>query len=200
MLPRNVQVITSARDTVDPRVAVVIVSYDLAARPAIRRQLLRLRFDVLVADEAQALKSQAARRTRSVYGPRCDGEGGLIARAARVWLLTGTPMPNHAGEIWTHLNALLPETITFNGRRLTHPEFLERYYVVRPSQYGPKVVGNRNAVELRHRLQPHALRRRAEDVLHELPTIRFATAVVDPVEALANLETAEAAPEFTLLR
>jgi SWI/SNF-related matrix-associated actin-dependent regulator 1 of chromatin subfamily A len=37
-------------------------------------------------------------------------------------------------------------------------------------------------------------------VLRDLPAIRFATAVVDPGEALADLEAAEAAPELTLLR
>ena len=46
LLPRKVQVITSAADTIDADADVVIVSYDLAARPSIRRQLLRLRFDV----------------------------------------------------------------------------------------------------------------------------------------------------------
>jgi SNF2 family DNA or RNA helicase len=200
LLPRKVQVITCAAETVDSDADVVVVSYDLAATPAIWRQLLRLRFDILIADEAHALKSRTARRTGAVYGGRCDGEGGLIGRAQRVWLLTGTPMPNHAGEVWTHLNALLPGTITAGPRRLTHPEFLERYCVIRPTQYGPRVVGNRNVVELRHLLQPHALRRRAENVLRDLPTIRFTTAVVDPGEALADLEAAEAVPELALLR
>jgi SNF2 family DNA or RNA helicase len=72
--------------------------------------------------------------------------------------------------------------------------------VLKPTQFGPKVVGNRNAAELRRRLQPHALRRRAEAVLHDLPAIRFATAVVDPGDVLKDLEATEAAPELSLLR
>jgi SWI/SNF-related matrix-associated actin-dependent regulator of chromatin subfamily A-like protein 1 len=200
LLPRKVQVIISATQTIKPDADGVIVSYDLAAKPAIRRKLLARRFDVLIADEAQALKSRTARRTRAVYGPRCDGEGGLVARAERVWLLTGTPMPNHAGEIWSHLNALLPEAIMVGGRRLTHPEFLDRYCVVCPTQYGPRVVRNRNTAELRRAIEPHVLRRRTEDVLPDLPAIRWTTVVVDPGEALAELQAAEAGPELISLR
>jgi SWI/SNF-related matrix-associated actin-dependent regulator of chromatin subfamily A-like protein 1 len=200
VLPRKVQVIISATQTIKPDADVVIVSYDLAAKPAIRRKLLARRFDVLIADEAQALKSRTARRTRAVYGPRCDGEGGLVARAERVWLLTGTPMPNHAGEIWSHLNALLPEAITVGGRQLTHPEFLDRYCVIQHTQYGPRVVGNRNSTELRRALQPHTLQRRAEDVLPDLPAVRWTTVVVDPGEALAELQAAEAGAQLIPLR
>jgi hypothetical protein len=65
-----------------------------------------------------------------MYGPVCDGRGGLAERAERVWLLTGTPMPNHAGELCMHLHALLPETATPCGQRLSCPEFLDRYCVV----------------------------------------------------------------------
>jgi SWI/SNF-related matrix-associated actin-dependent regulator of chromatin subfamily A-like protein 1 len=200
VLPRKVQAIVSAAEAIKLDAEVVIVSYDLAARPTVRRQLLRLRFDVLIADEAHALKSCAARRTRAVYGPRCDGEGGLVARAERAWLLTGTPMPNHAGELWTHLTALLPEAVTVDGRQLTHPEFLDRYCVIQHTQYGPRVVGNRNTTELRRALQPHTLRRRVEDVLPDLPAVRWTTVVVDPGEALAELQAAEAGAQLIPLR
>jgi SNF2 family DNA or RNA helicase len=200
LLRRKVQVITSAAQRLEHDAVVVITSYDLAARSAIRRQLLARRFDVLIADEAHALKSRAARRTRTMYGRRCDGQGSLVACADRVWLLTGTPMPNHAGEIWTHLNALLPEAVTVGRGRLTYPEFLERYCVVQHTRYGPRIVGNRNTAELRRALQPHMLRRRVEDVLPDLPAIRWTTLVADPVNVLADLESAEAAPELDLLR
>ena len=43
LLLRNVQVTTSAADTVDPDADVVIVSYDLTVRPSIQRQLLAQR-------------------------------------------------------------------------------------------------------------------------------------------------------------
>jgi SWI/SNF-related matrix-associated actin-dependent regulator of chromatin subfamily A-like protein 1 len=200
VLPRKVQAIASAAEAIKPDADVVIVNYELAAKPAIRRKLLARRFDVLIADEAQALKSRTARRTRVVYGPRCDGQGGLIARAERVWLLAGTPMPNHAGELWTHLSALLPEAVTVGGRQLTHPEFLERYCALQHTQYGPRVVGNRNTTELRRAIEPHVLRRRVEDVLPDLPAVRWTTVVVDPGEALAELQAAEAGAQLVPLR
>jgi SWI/SNF-related matrix-associated actin-dependent regulator of chromatin subfamily A-like protein 1 len=200
LLPRKVQVIAAAARRLEHDYDVVITSYDLAAKAAIRRQLLARRFDVLIADEAHALKSPAARRTRAMYGPRCDGQGGLVGCADRVWLLTGTPMPNHAGEIWPHLNALLPEAVTPGGRRRSYPEFLERYCVVQYARYGPRVVGNRKAAELRNALRPYVLRRRVEDVLPDLPGIRWATVVVDPGDVLPEMEAAEDAPELGLLR
>jgi SNF2 family DNA or RNA helicase len=200
LLARKVQVLASTGPRIDPGADAVVVSFELAAKPAIRRQLLVLRFNVLILDEAHALKSRAARRTRAVYGPMCDGRGGFVERAKRVWLLTGTPMPNHAGEVWTHLSALLPEALTIGAKRLTYPEFLERYCVVQHTRYGPRVVGNRNTAELRRALQPHVLRRRAEDVLPDLPEIRWTTIVVDPTNVLADVQAAEAAPELNALR
>lgn len=51
--------------------------------------------DVLMVDESHYCKSADAQRTKAVFGKR-----GLAHQAGRVWALTGTPCPNHVGELW----------------------------------------------------------------------------------------------------
>jgi SNF2 family DNA or RNA helicase len=96
--------------------AFLIVSYDLVVRSTTVRHWLGvryggLRFDLGICDEAHALKTPTTKRTELLYGPRCAGDG-LLARCARVILLTGTPCPNgHPSELWSHLHALRPDLL-----------------------------------------------------------------------------------------
>ena len=62
---------------------------------------MALPWDVLILDEGHVLKNPEAKKTRFVYGHKLDGKGALVGNAANVFLLTGTPMPNNAGELWT---------------------------------------------------------------------------------------------------
>ena len=178
---RKIQVLTSQRNqisTIDNDRLVVIANYDLIQQrdQPLRNKLLSVHWDVLILDEAHVLKSPDANRTKYVYGRRHDGAGGLIGRCDNVFLLTGTPMPNHAGELWTHFHALAPELIQDPlrpGTPLSYLHYLDRYAIIQATPWGNKIQGSKNLNDLNKRLQPFMLRRRKKDVLKDLPPLNF---------------------------
>lgn len=150
-----------------PQPDLTVVNYDRISRPdtLTAAGLLFQKFDVLACDEAHALKNPDAARTRYVYMQ-------LRGRARRTWLLSGTPAPNHAGEMWTHLYALAPELILHEHRKtpLSRDEFEDRYCKVGFDARGERVIrGSANVAELRERIAPFMLRRQKADVLPDLP-------------------------------
>lgn len=136
---------------------------------------------LMIVDEGHYLKDPTAGRTKRVYGNLNAPvtRNGLAHKFDHAWILTGTPMPNHAGESWTHLRALFNEPLGYAA-------FLGRYCHVRHTEYGPQVMGNKkeHLPELRRKILANALRRKQEDVLPELPPIVFGEWVLDPIKAL----------------
>lgn len=130
--------------------------------------------DVLVLDEAQYLKTPKAKRTRTVYGEKCDGVGGLVERSARVFALSGTIMPNNPSEVWPHLRALFPESILSSaGKPYSIHQFISKFCKTRDNGFGIQIVGAKNHDLLREKLQPFMLRRTKAEVLPDLPEISF---------------------------
>ena len=185
---------------------VYFVSYDTLSRkdratPLIAALASCAPWDLIVLDEAQYLKSPGANRTIAVYG---DGRKvfGLAGRAPRVWVLSGTLTPNHAGEAYTHMRALLPLVLAgipaFKGRVPDQWEFENHFCVVRDATFGRAIEGSRNQAELRAALAPHFMRRLKRDVLKELPPMEFFTVPVraDPA-VVRSLFAAEAAQRGT---
>jgi SNF2 family DNA or RNA helicase len=174
--PRRVQVVTTASEPIDPRAEVIIVSPALAVAPATLEQLMARRYDALIADEAQMFKAASAKRTQILYGRHCDGVGGLVERADRIWLLSGTIAPNSVAELWPHLRAFGLTWMTFEG-------FQHRFCALRETKWGFVPIANKNTAELRELIRPVFLRRRPEDVLSDFPSVR---AVTTPIEADAG--------------
>lgn len=164
---RTIQVVRSAADARHLTADVVVVSYSLvqSCLPALRARA----FDVLICDEAQALKNIKAVRTKAIYG-----SGGLIGRVRRVWLLSGTIMPNHPGELWPHYRLF--------GGTLRHWPFIERYCLVKESTFGQQIIGANlhRLPELATFLRPVMLQRRQDEVLPDLPELRFSHVPVRP--------------------
>lgn len=173
-------------------VNVRIVSYDkLAVSKIDQDQICEFKPDVLILDEAHYLKTRTTKRTKTIYGSP-PGTAGILKSAARVWLLSGTPCPNNAGEIWPHLRSLWPELITRAEKPLSYAEFLVRYCHIQDTPFGPKILGNKNKDELREILSQIMLRRRAEDVLKDLPPMVWQSMTVEAdavVNDLAALES-----------
>jgi SWI/SNF-related matrix-associated actin-dependent regulator 1 of chromatin subfamily A len=146
--------------------------------------------DVLVPDEAQALANlydkngDMTARTVAVYGPKADLVGGMAGEAQIVWPMSGTPAPNYTAELWTHLNALAPQTIAHPtaGRPLSYQEFIRRYSTTRLSAYGQHITGSVNTLELRRRTASFFHRVRKRDVLPDLPPVLW-TAEPLPITA-----------------
>ena len=138
---------------------------------------MRYEFDVVIIDEGHYLKNPEAQRTRAVYGKRIDLVGSPLARAKHIWVLTGTPLLNHAAEFWTHLHALRPDLIILpqlGPKPMDYDLFVDRFCVVRQFAYGAiKIIGSKNTHELSERVKPLIDRKRIKDVILDLPELRI---------------------------
>lgn len=172
-----------------------IESYDMVARGA----LAEGEFDVLILDEAHYLKTRQSKRTRAIYGEKCDGKGGLVERCRRVYALTGTPSPNHNAELWPMLRALAPETIPgANGKPRGYHTFASKFCRMQNNGFGMVIRGNRNTAHLKEAIEPFVLRRMKAEVLRELPPIRFDQIYLDApdLKAQSTPEMRELADEI----
>lgn len=135
-----------------------VLSYDAAVRRGLPAA------DTYILDEAHYLKSASAKRTK-----RCLGPDSPLRNAARVWALSGTPAPNHVGELHTWLSFFGAH----EGR--SYRAFLDRYTNWMMTDYGPKVWGNKREAmpELKARVDTVMLRRLKADVAGDLPAVRW---------------------------
>jgi SWI/SNF-related matrix-associated actin-dependent regulator 1 of chromatin subfamily A len=126
-------------------------------------------FDCVVIDESHYVKEPTSLRTRNVLG-----KVGAIHRGSQTFLLTGTPTPNHAGELWTTL-------YTLGRTRLNYEQFVEKFCTYRDTSFGRQITGSviepDKIAEIRGMLAPICLRRTKEDVNLELPPIFYS----DPI-------------------
>lgn len=150
----------------------LVFSYDTFSRPNIGRHwavaLMSRSWDLLVLDEAHYLRNETA-RTRAIYGVR-GAHHGVQAVCARVLLLSGTPAPNHSGELWQHVRTFWPDLVPLTP---TLEQFQERYTRYEDTIFGRQVRGSKLQDELRTKLAPVIVRRRRRDVLPELPPLQI---------------------------
>lgn len=163
--------------------SLVVSSYDLVHSNV---NSLRGPWDLLILDEAHYLKSIEAKRTKATLGNE-----GVVRQCQRVWALSGTPAPNHVGELW-------PILITFGAIREGFQAFIERYCNYIDTTYGRQITGTKieRAAELQKILSKVMMRRRKEDVLTELPPITFDKVYVEP--SPVDLETQSSFIEWVL--
>ena len=125
---------------------VVLTSYPILARD--RERLAGQPFHLLVLDEAQTIKNNRSQIHRAARS--------LTARHRLC--LTGTPMENHLGEIWSLFEFLMP------GHLGDRQQFGERYCQPIEGE------GDEQALRaLRSRVAPFILRRTKDQVARELP-------------------------------
>jgi SWI/SNF-related matrix-associated actin-dependent regulator 1 of chromatin subfamily A len=147
--------------------------------------------DVLILDEAHYLKSTDAKRTQAILG-----ESGLIHQAEIVFLLTGTPMPNNPSELWPALHALFPEAImSTSGKPYSFWQFAKKYCVVKNNGFGMQIVRGKNLDQLKEKMAPFMLRRLKEEVMPDLPDIRWSELFVE-----AGVAFHEPTSELALVR
>ncbi|ABS28235.1 Non-specific serine/threonine protein kinase [Anaeromyxobacter sp. Fw109-5] len=140
---------------------VVVVTYGAVARLP---WLTRTDFGVAVLDEAQAVKNPAARQTRAVKGIR-----------ARVrFALTGTPVENRAGDLWSIFDFVNPGLL---GSAKEFATFLKRAAstVAAPAPPAPALDGAAPPspyAAVRALVRPYLLRRLKTDraVIADLPS------------------------------
>jgi SWI/SNF-related matrix-associated actin-dependent regulator 1 of chromatin subfamily A len=145
-------------------------------------------FDMTVLDEAAAVKNPGANRTKVILG-------GMLPKLGYLLPMSGTPAPNHAGELYPILKAIYPSAITttVGNRQMYQWEFEDLFCKVVKKRFGggPEIrtiEGSKNLPELRNRMNGFMLRVRKEDVLKDLPPIRWDVVGVQPkLDVLAPL-------------
>lgn len=153
---------------------VLVYSYDkMTSSKEVRNAIAAFEPDVLVLDEAHYLKNRQAKRTKYVYGQHCRGDG-LVRFADRVWLLSGTPLPNNVSDFWTHLKAIWKYPLNFI-------DFTLYFCKTWNGQFGLKVLGNKaeRMAEFKQILGAIMLRRKADKVLTELPQLWWQDTLVE---------------------
>ncbi len=126
---------------------VVVVSYGLLVRDA--KRLAAQPFATVVFDEAQQLKNPGTQRYQAAKH---------LDAAFRV-ALSGTPIENHLGELWSLFSLVFPPLLG------TWDSFRERFASPIEKRIDPAA-----APELAQVLQPFLLRRTKSEVAAELPS------------------------------
>lgn len=138
-------------------------------------QLWGQHWDLVICDEAHALKNPTTKRTRAILGER-----GIVHHADHVWLLSGTPAPNHPGELYPALATLHPAAT----QGMDYHTWLNHYCYTVAGPYGPRVMSNKPAIaDLRPLLADFILRRHKADVLQDLPPLRIGRLTIENEDA-----------------
>lgn len=125
---------------------VVLTTYSLLWRD--QPQLLGYSYHLLILDEAQYVKNSASRAASVIRS----------LKARHRLCLTGTPLENHLGELWSQFDFLLP------GFLGSEKQFTQEWRI--PIERN----GDRVRRELlARRVRPFMLRRRKQEVAKELP-------------------------------
>lgn len=182
VFPRNIQVLTP-KDTLRPDAEVVIISWGGASDPSIRARLLMRKWDLIISDEDHAAKNFEAKRTQAFYGEMIEGGGrimvstSLAGKGARVWCLTGTPLPNSPLDTYPRLRVLAVDRLLANPAKgwpevVKFEQFRDRYCKWHPmkvgkgawAQWRDVVTGGKNEEELRERMGDFMLLRTQADI------------------------------------
>ena len=124
----------------------ILTTYALLSRDF--DELAAIPFDLVVFDEAQALKNPAAKAAQCARR----------LHARRRLVMTGTPLENHLGELWSQVDLVLPGLL---GER--------RQFT---SHFRTPIEKHQDAdaqARLGRRLRPFLLRRNKQQVAQELP-------------------------------
>ncbi len=138
---------------------VVITSYDLLKRDAALYEDMDFRFQII--DEAQYIKNANTQSARAVKGIRVQTR----------FALTGTPIENRLGELWSIFDYLMP------GFLFSSQHFRKEYEIPIVKEQDGETLER-----LRRLTRPFILRRIKRDVLKELPE-KLETVVYSRLEA-----------------
>jgi len=124
--------------------------------------LKQIDFDLIIADESQAIKNTSSQRYKAITKLR-----GKFKIA-----LTGTPIENGLAELYAQMNFVNPGFFSTLGG------FKDNYLI--PLKKGDKVI----LEELQKKIKPFVLRRTKKEVLTELPdkTEEYLYCEMDPVQ------------------
>lgn len=125
---------------------IVLTTYALLPRD--EEILLKHEFHLLILDESQYIKNIRSKATQIAS----------VLKAHHKLCLTGTPLENHLGELWSQFHFLLPGLL--GNEKTFNSEF--RHSIERNGDAGKQELLNR-------RIRPFLLRRTKDKVARELP-------------------------------
>ncbi|HVR75685.1 MAG TPA: SNF2-related protein, partial [Planctomycetota bacterium] len=133
---------------------IVLTTYGTLRRDA--EKLADFRFLYLILDEAQAIKNAESQNAKAAF----------VLQGERRLVLSGTPVENHLGELWSLFDFINP------GMLGTYGAFKKRF-VPPPRSKGDdgadRTVDSGSLNFLRRTLRPFILRRKKEEVTPDLP-------------------------------
>jgi len=131
-----------------------IINYDIVGK--MEEMLKKMKFQVMILDEAHYLKNSKALRSKAI--------NGLNKTIPHILALTGTPILNRPVEIFNILKMLSPQNFG------NYFDFVKRYCGANYGRWGLDVSGATNIQELSDKLRATVMiRREKKDVLTELP-------------------------------
>ena len=142
------------------------------------KELNHIPFKTVIIDEAHRIKNPQSKQTRAVWA---------VAHQDSVrqrWALTGTPLANHPGDLWSILHAISPKAHPTRGH------YVDRYCLQSWNAFGGlDIVGLNpaNRDEFDRLLDPHFRRMPKELVLPQLPAKVRTTRWVDLTTAQRKL-------------
>lgn len=174
----------------NPDFQVVVISYVLLAKAETFLPLRAWRPHLCIIDELQFFKSPTALRTLALYG--AGRIPGLVQASDRTWLLSGTPMKNHYGELYTMLQAVWPERVVDAP---DYDTFLAQHCRIAHGKHGSFPVANLNPARSRALLNGIYLRRTQKDRgANGLPPVRFVEHVLPEPSPKARAELESSLP------
>jgi superfamily II DNA or RNA helicase len=125
---------------------IIFTTYPLVLRD--KEILLKYTYHYLILDEAHQIKNSKAKVTQIIL--QMDAKHRLC--------LTGTPMENHLGELWSLFHFILP------GLLGTKPQFSRVFRT--PIEKNNDAYRHKQLIQ---RIKPFMLRRRKDEVVEDLP-------------------------------
>jgi len=169
---RVIQIIDKKTDFVTDLAEIVIVNYDIVSHSYLHQQLRGIKWNLIVADEAHALKNMTAKRTAAVLS-----KNGLVRCASRSLMMTGTPILNRPIELYPMLKVLAPIVIAPYS---DYWKFGKRYCDGYQDGFSFNVSGASNTAELNKKLREHyMIRRLTHEVEVQLPKKRYEMVFID---------------------
>ena len=141
------------------------------------RKIRKGGWDLVILDEAHYVKTPSAKRARHALT--------IASEAPMAWLLSGTPIPNHTGELWAPIKYLWREFPARFGIT-TSAQWLDAFAKTRPTRYGAQPYAVKNAHLLKPFLNDIMLRRKWQEVGLDLPPLRVDTQFLPHDSAFAD--------------
>jgi SWI/SNF-related matrix-associated actin-dependent regulator 1 of chromatin subfamily A len=154
----------------------IIVNYDVLKKYF--NELMKYRFDCMVGDEVQMIKSEKAIRSKAFKA--------LSRNIPHVIMLTGSPVLSRPIELFNVLNIIDQKTWS------NYYSYSVRYCGGKQGYWGFENKGATNLIELKERIERYFLRRTKEEVLPELPPKSFIEIPMDlPTEERKQYDLVE---------